>query len=191
MKFKQESFIGIYKNALSHEECLRVIELFEQNPNKTSGSIYLNQNSGVKREDLKKDIEIPGLYLNDNSEISNIILKGLCESLEKYKKTYHDSLNQVDYWRIESLYNIQKYETKDDGYKAWHTEHGGTNTANRLLSWMIYLNKAKSGTEFFYYKNIKAFEGCCAIWPAGWTHLHRSEPNKGLKYIATGWGSFI
>ena len=33
-------------------------------------------------------------------------------------------------------------------------------------------------------------KGRLVIWPASWTHFHRSEPNKGLKYIISGWYSF-
>ena len=39
-----------------------------------------------------------------------------------------------------------------------------------------------------YDPTVDARMGRCVIWPAAFTHLHRSElPNKGLKYIVTGW----
>ena len=51
-------------------------------------------------------------------------------------------------------------------------------------------NDAKSGTEFMHYPNMDAKAGRCVIWPSGFTHMHRSMPNKSLKYIVSGWISF-
>ena len=61
----------------------------------------------------------------------------------------------------------------------------------RVLAWMFYLNDAKCGTEFMNYPTVSAKMGRLVIWPAGWTHLHKGvTPNRGLKYITTGWCSF-
>ena len=68
----------------------------------------------------------------------------------------------------------------------WHTEQG-RRTANRIAVWQFYLNNAESGTEFMSYPTVNAKMGRCVIWPAAWTHVHRSAPNKGLKYIISGW----
>ena len=55
----------------------------------------------------------------------------------------------------------------------------------------VYLNNAQSGTDFMHFSNVRAKMGRCVIWPAFWTHLHKGViPNKGLKYIITGWASF-
>ena len=41
-------------------------------------------------------------------------------------------------------------------------------------------------------KIVKPEIGRTVIWPAGWTHPHKGvTPNKGLKYIATGWFYFL
>ena len=56
--------------------------------------------------------------------------------------------------------------------------------------WMFYLNNAQSGTDFMNFSTVKAKRGRCVIWPAFWTHYHRSTLNKGLKYITSGWMSF-
>ena len=55
---------------------------------------------------------------------------------------------------------------------------------------MFYLNDAKSGTEFMYYPNVKARKGRCVIWPSGWEYTHRGLPNKGIKYIVSGWMAY-
>ena len=56
---------------------------------------------------------------------------------------------------------------------------------------MFYLNDAKSGTEFKHFSTVDAKMGRGIIWPATFTHMHRSESNKGLKYIVSGWMSFF
>ena len=58
---------------------------------------------------------------------------------------------------------------------------------------MIYLNYAKSGTEFPYYnKTIRAKKGRLVLWPSQWTHIHKGvTPNVGVKYIATGWYGYV
>ena len=108
-----------------------------------------------------------------------------------YKKYIVLSTSIGSTFNIYDNYNIQRYEGEEDGYKAWHCEHGrGDDSSKRILAWMFYLNDAKSGTEFKYYSTINAKRGRCVIWPAGFTHTHRGViPNKGLKYIATGWVS--
>ena len=55
---------------------------------------------------------------------------------------------------------------------------------------MFYFNNAKSGTEFLFQRNIKPKKGRLIIWPAAFTHTHRAQKNKGLKYFATGWVNF-
>ena len=85
------------------------------------------------------------------------------------------------------VYNLQKYE-EGEGFFSLHNEQSGS-YPYRLLAWMVYLNDAKSGTEFPYQEMIvEPKEGRTVIWPAGWTHPHKGvTPNEGTKYIATGW----
>ena len=58
---------------------------------------------------------------------------------------------------------------------------------------MIYLNDVPDGgTQFIdQEKTLKAVEGRVVIWPAYWTHTHRSQvSHTQTKYIATGWYIF-
>ena len=56
---------------------------------------------------------------------------------------------------------------------------------------MIYLNDVHDGggTHFPQYDYTpKARTGSIALWPAGWTHMHRGQvSNTEKKYILTGW----
>ena len=183
-------FFGIYDNALTKEECQILINQFENSP-KREGRSY-SDGDLVVNEDQKKCIEVEDSGFSNKTIISRIINERLRECIDKYKKEYPSIDEFIARWVIDNAYNFQKYETEEDGFKAWHTEAGGAPTSNRVLAWMFYLNDAKSGTEFINYPTVNAKMGRCVIWPAGWTHVHKGVvPNKGLKYIVTGWASYV
>ena len=183
-------FFGIYDNALTKEECQILINKFE-NSTKREGRSYSNGDL-VVNEDQKKCIEVEDSGFSNKTIISRIINERLRECIDKYKKEYPSIDEFIARWVIDNAYNFQKYETEEDGFKVWHTEAGGAPTARRVLAWMFYLNDAKSGTEFINYPTVNAKMGRCVIWPAGWTHVHKGVvPNKGLKYILTGWASYV
>jgi hypothetical protein len=183
-------FFGIYDNALTKKECQILINQFEKSP-KREGRSY-SDGDLVVNEDQKKCIEVGDSSFSNKSVISRIINARLRECIDDYKKEYPSMNKFIAQWVIDNGYNFQKYETEDDGFKAWHTEAGGAPTSNRVLAWMFYLNDAKCGTEFINYPTVNAKMGRCVIWPAAWTHIHRGVlPNKGLKYIVTGWASFV
>ena len=183
-------FFGIYDNALTKKECQILINQFENSP-KREGRSY-SDGDLVVNEDQKKCIEVEDSGFSNKSIISRIINERLRECIDKYKKEYPSIDEFIARWVIDNAYNFQKYETEEDGFKVWHTEAGGAPTARRVLAWMFYLNDAKSGTEFINYPTVNAKMGRCVIWPAGWTHVHKGVvPNKGLKYIVTGWASYV
>ena len=180
------SYVEVYDNSLSSKECEILINEFFKS--EISEGVIAASDGQVKvNSKLKKCKQIHDSYFEDQSLISRTILPILCDNIDKYKKKY-SSLDYLYSWNIVDTYSFQKYEGEGDGYLRWHCEHGPPPISNRLLAWMFYLNDAKSGTEFMNYPTVNAKIGRCVIWPAGWTHLHRSQlPNKGLKYIITGW----
>ena len=183
-------FFGIYDNALTKKECQILINQFENSP-KREGRSY-SDGDLVVNEDQKKCIEVEDSGFSNKTIISRIINERLRECIDKYKKEYPSIDKFIARWVVDDEYNFQKYETEEDGFKVWHTEAGGAPTARRVLAWMFYLNDAKSGTEFINYPTVNAKMGRCVIWPAAWTHIHRGVvPNKGLKYIVTGWASYV
>ena len=178
-----EDFFGVYDNALTKEECEILINQFEK-----SGSVPGYVAMGYRPEE-KKCMQID-CYFDDESVISNLVKIKLSECMFKYTKKYL-SLGHLRKWEIDNGYNLQRYDDETDGYKMWHCEHGGNDfDCKRILAWMFYVNDAKSGTEFMNYPTIQAKRGRCAIFPASFNYMHRSAPNKGIKYITTGWVSY-
>jgi len=55
----------------------------------------------------------------------------------------------------------------------------------------VYLNDIEErGGTLFKYQNVRCQPkaGKMVLWPAGWTHFHKSEvAPKETKYILTGW----
>ena len=189
-------FIGIYDNALTKKECEILINQFEKSPQlpgKVYGSpdVMSSSDYGHVDSDKKSCKELDALKFSNDDVIGRIINQRLGESIKKYKIDFPET-ESIAPWKFFNEYNFQKYDGEEDGFKVWHSEHGPEPLAlKRVMAWMFYLNDAKSGTEFWRHHTIRAKMGRCVIWPAGYTHTHKGViPNKGLKYIITGWISF-
>ena len=185
MRVGNPNYIEIYDKAFNKKECDMLINHFEKSPQypaPTGGLGY--------RPELKKCIQLNVPCFSDNSRISNTTLPILVRCLNTYREKYNNLLSNSMPWKYADKYSFQKYETEDDGYKTWHCEQS-VGAPCRVGAWMFYLNNAKSGTEFMNHPNIQGRAGSLYIWPAAWTHMHRGAPNKGLKYIITGWMSYI
>jgi hypothetical protein len=115
--------------------------------------------------------------------------------IDSYVEKYVYS-QMVTRWGLDELANIQHY-LPGGGYKKWHYERSGRSIKHltRHLVFMTYLNDVTDagGTEFMYQnKIVTPKKGLTIIWPADWTHTHRSivSPTQD-KYIITGWLSYL
>ena len=179
-------FIGIYDNALSSEECDELITFFESSK-KVKGKVYhSNQKQKISDDSVKSNVELYNALVSTTPEC---MVRSLKKCIAKYVEEYQ-SLRGIASWGLWDEYTFQKFQYYGDGYKQWHTEHSTGEQSNRILAWMFYLNDA-SGTDFMHFPTVDAIMGRCIIWPSAFTHMHRSAPNKGLKYIMSGWFSFL
>ena len=105
----------------------------------------------------------------------------------------------VDSGIYAGLYNAQIKMQKTrptEGYHNWHFEGGATSyDRTSILAWMVYLNDIEEGgeTEFLYQGvRVPPVKGRLAVWPAGFTHVHRGNPPlKETKYAITGWINYV
>ena len=179
------NFIEIYDDALSSENCDKLIDYFNKSP-QGEGMV------GDYKVDYtqKKSTELVDSKFSLHPFTFQLISSTLQEYTDKYVKKY-SLLKHMEKWGVDDGFTLKKFEGEDEGFKSWHTEHCMT-FPKRLLVWMFYLNDAQSGTEFHYYPNIESKQGRLVIWPAGWTHFHKGvTPNKGVKYIMSGWYSLM
>ena len=186
------SAIEYYDHALNPEECDRLIELFENSPYKTQGVTGSSYGNHINK-DIKSSIQID-CNLSDQSdrsgEINKIIIPKLTSCMNEYSNKY-TALSHISKWTLTGDYTFQKFETENDGFKGWHTEHGERFPfCYRMMVWTLYLNDA-AGTEFMHYETVPAKKGRCAIWPSSWEYVHRSEANRNTKYILSGWMSYV
>ena len=178
------------KEIINTDSCENIIEFFEsigdKDYNKDSGLEYLNKNR-------QKICAGKSLDFSSGGIINDTIFLFLNSALKLYTEKY-DFLRTQDAgrWRLAPLYNLQRYDGELEGYFTLHSEQSGQ-YPYRMLVWMIYLNEAECGTEFPYQEKIVTPKvGRTVLWPAAWTHSHKGvTPNKGLKYIVTGWYYFL
>ena len=188
-----DNFIEVYDNALSADECQRLINYYKKYP-KVRGSVFAEDPDEGGRITSHIDCKYKDAWelseprFSDNSVCSSILYEALGRCIAKYLKKYK-SLNWLNHWKYDDLYTVKCFEGEGGGFKVWHTEHGPGPSSHRVLVWSFYLNKAQ-GTEFMHFPNIRARMGRCVIWPANWPYVHRSAPNKGVKYYVSGWISY-
>ena len=183
------SFIGIYDNVINRSDCGFIINEFEASPDKIEGTVLTEKELKVIPE-WKKTLELREPKFSDSAPYSHYIKRAVFECMERYVKKFMPHIDTMFYFSVDDIFTFQKHETGDSGYKAWHCEHGPSLVAAvRLLAWQVFLNDS-AGIDFLHYRNVKGKMGRVLIWPAGFTHMHRSSPNrKGNKYIVNGWAS--
>ena len=102
-----------------------------------------------------------------------------------------DKLQQS--FNIHENYNLQRY-LKGGGFKSWHHENAGDfQGVHRHLVFMTYIDDVPDAGTFFKYQDIvtPCVKGLTLIWPAGWTHTHKSQVTmKHEKRIITGWYNY-
>lgn len=186
MDFKK-NFIEIFDNSLSKKDCEILISQYEKSKKDIATVLYGDKIIVDKKS--KSGTQLNSSKFSDNTIISFIIKSSLLNLIEKYYEKY-ECLNYTSTLMIDDVYAFKKWDGKEDGFKVWHMEQC-ISAPNRVLVWNYYLNDAKCGTQFINYGTVRAKSGRCIIFPASFTHVHRSQiPNEGVKYIISGWISF-
>lgn len=195
MKFNE--FIGIQEDAVSEDNCRKIISFFESNKNShTLGVVSPIGDNKTKSIDFstKKSIDFCRIFTMEDLP-EQIITECFKKYIPNYQNKF-DSLDRLERWQVCMNYNIRKYEPGMAFYKE-HCEVHGTSgqTSKRMLVWMLYLNDVLSGGEtYFRYQDLKVRPetGKFLIWPPYWTHPHYGLPSEiETKYIATGWFEFV
>ena len=181
------NFIEVYDNVLTLEQCNSIVDYINTCPNIERGFI----GRGVHIS-IKDSWDIYNKF-NDQTNVDRMINDALSQCVNDYK-IKNPELNTIGCWRLENVYNLQKY-LPGGGYPGPHCESTHKSDCNRVLVWMIYLNTVTDdgGTKFPQYDLITdAVVGRVVIWPTSWTHFHHGVVSKTQrKYIATGWYSFV
>lgn len=194
MNCNYQDFIGMYNDVYPDGYCNHMISEFERIFSKgLCGNRQSSENTTkTKKEDYFYFLNLKNHVLSPfNGECSTqIFFDGLQRCFDMYVSEY-DCLQDVNL-RCSSV-KIQK-TVPGAGYHVWHCEQGNGDSANRALTYILYLNTlgddSAGETEFLYQKmRIPPQENCMVIWPAAYTHPHRGNVVHGnkSKYIITGW----
>ena len=201
-----DNFILEIPNAFTADWCNDMIKTFNEHPEMHKVGGFADVSGKLKTDDLrKKDTEIGFDPSYEKNEIWGDKVCFLIDEMAKYINVYIDKysfpdnifpdksmngLAGISPLMIEADFNMQKFEP-NEGFKQWHTETVSDRNSYRQIVWSIYLNtiNEKGGTEFkFQNHKCAAEQGKLVMWPAGWTHFHKSEvAPKEVKYIITGW----
>lgn len=185
----QPTFIETYPNALSSALCDKAVTVTDNIcARENKGTHYFLSDDGTRRD------ENIFTFGYGSMETVNI---GIETALEKCWAKYnvkYDVTGKLFKDVFVPVIKIQK-SSPGGGFFTWHTEQGSSkDSRSRFAVWMIYLNTVTEGgtTDFkFFNMSVQPVKGTCVIWPAAFTHHHRSSPDlKQYKYIATGWFSY-
>ena len=178
-----ENFIHTFK--VSDDVCDQLIEYHKNNSEyKQKGTVNGNQIIN----DVKESVDVT-FYTASNHQA----VRTYFNELQIGYTQYCDKFNLHHYnLRTEPANNVQFYPP-GGGFKVWHSERS-SDTYNRQLVYMTYLNTVDNGgTEWLYQEfKLDAVKGLSVIWPADFAWTHRgvvSQTNE--KWIATGWFSHI
>ena len=106
------------------------------------------------------------------------------QSLEHYIKERKQAGN-VPRFGMGEGYNILRYKP-GEAYHATHSDWGYPNLAHRFLTFGMFLNTIPQDGELEFPEQglkISPTEGRGVIFPAAWTHPHRSLPAKMDRYV--------
>ena len=196
--------ICVWDNAMSREWCDNLIALTDAKiaiaedirVNEKEGSTNCLA-AGVTFCENKKRIDTSLVLENFESlkETENELLICLEECLNDMREHYR----QFSYANTPHVHWCEKITCKvqrtppGGGFSEWHYEQGSGigECARRWGVWMLYLNDVEKGgkTDFpAQGLSVTPKAGTMVIWPAAYTHPHRSAPDlEDWKYIVTGW----
>jgi len=195
MNIEYFEHIALYKDVYPEGYCQHLISEFDRLENGGAGANRQRSENAYKhaKDDYQIGIELKNHnLLNFNGQSASALY------FDGLQRCYDDYTNK--YSVLKSTGKIRATAMKmqrtgpGGGYHIWHCEQGPEEQANRVVTYMLYLNNIApeegAETEFLYQKKrFNPTENTMVIWPAAYTHTHRGNPVLGEnhKYIVTGW----
>jgi len=192
--------IYVHSKKVPSEICNKIIETYEYGI-KTNPSGYYQ--SGKIFEPLQRkdkatfldEFEMQDIFADDNFDLNHEYSGSLSDIVNNYLQealeSYMDKFEVLKTIKIRSVRQKLQKTNKGGGYHIWHCEQCNVLVAERVLTWIIYLNDIEEGgeTEFLHQSlRIPAKEGSILFFPASFAYTHRGNPPlSNVKYIATGW----
>jgi hypothetical protein len=106
------------------------------------------------------------------------------ECLNHYISERKQAGNVPQFGTVEG-YNVLRYKP-GEAYHGVHSDWGWPSLANRHLTFSMFLNTIADGGELEFPEQgikVQPVEGRAVIFPAAWTHAHRSLPATVDRYV--------
>jgi hypothetical protein len=186
----------IYKSeSLSSSICEKIIELFENEPNRMpgkTGSGYVPKIKKTTDFTIPINISIHSKWYEINEALHEQLKYHLNIYIESIKSIFDSTLIDSNFL-FENGFMIQKYDKNKGQYHYHHDSHVEINnniSRYRIITFIWYLNDVEKGgeTEFFGSYKINPKIGNILFFPCGWIYNHSGKmPVSSDKYIITGW----
>jgi hypothetical protein len=184
IEVKPNSFIFEFSNSISSEDCLDIINRFED----SEEDHYQGRVGQTFEEnlDIKKSTDMVVSGKENWKDVDDLLFTSLAKALSGVKK-------QFDFFTgpfKDIGYAVQR--TKPGEFFHWHIDSGSHQFSDRQMVAIWYLNDVigPGGETEFLHQNvkIKPEAGKLILFPPFWTHEHRGVTlKKDIKYIATTW----
>jgi len=184
MKKNIESYLKIYKNFLSENDCKNIVSHISGNDWETHRYYNSSEEKFFSHED---DFEISRSF----GEIENKIMEAVWHSFFKYIQEI--DFSWFDGWSGYSQIRFNKYKEKTKMME--HCDHihsifDGQIKGIPILSALGILNKDYEGGELVFWEDkiIEVEVGDILVWPSNFLYPHRVEPVKrGTRYSFVSW----
>ena len=127
-----KNFIEGYVNALTSEECAKIISYMNKEARLTPGRVKEpNTGKDIVIKEYKDSLDVK-MNFREKGEINEILLNSLTKCISLYTRK-HPQMNNIDYWEVDSFYNLQKIETRaPDTIPEKSLDHQNTNAPKHL-----------------------------------------------------------
>lgn len=177
----------VYGNALTKEECSKLIYMFE---------LYSDEQEIVN---ISEYIKFTQINLNKSekwAQVTKRLLEVCGNYLDLYRKEFLIANEQFPKrFGLEEMRIKKYYPNNHDEFKL-HVDVDDTDSSKRMISYLFYLNDVEEGGETtFGLKDewrIKPKTGNLLMFPPLWTHPHTGKkPISGTKYILTTYINYV
>lgn len=185
--------IGIWDNVVSQNWCDEVMLRFDEKVAAAEGVTDDDDYNGIMFRNNRKRIDVSLEMGNFESMhwYEEALKQKLEECLDEYAREITGTSGSM--WSECEVVQCKLQRTPPKGgFCQVHYEQGNDiHCSRRFAVWILYLNDLdiSSGTDFLNHNmTVQPKAGRLAIWPAAYTHPHRSSPLiEEQKYICTGW----
>lgn len=178
----------MYTWYMPHDLCDDLINYFEDSPYKRVGLV-----GGGRDDHVKKSTDVS---LEFNSPLFADYADELQKGIDAYQDRYPIIKKESRFDNLNETTNIQKY-LPGEGFFELHTERENNPVCiKRIMVYMTYLNDCENAGTEWPYVDVKiphAEKGLSVLWSADYPYAHKglTENVNDVKYIATGWLSYV